>query len=58
MGIEEWRNLEFLEPENDLEKYAVAIINNSVFLRASNYNSCCKVEVTGKRVNLGDRHDL
>ena len=65
-----------LETENENDKYAVAVIKNSVvvghlakgktvrfaktisfFLRASNDNSC-KVEVTGKRVNLGDGHGL
>lgn len=65
-----------LEPENELDKYAVAVMKNSVvvghlakgktgrfaktisfFFRASNNNSC-KVEVTGKRVNLGNGHGL
>ena len=80
MTIWETKNGEFLgtcfEPENELDKYAVAAIKNSVvvgqlakgktsrfsktisfYLRASNDNSC-KVEVTGKRVNFGNGHDL
>lgn len=80
MTIWEPKNGEFLEtrlePENEFDKYAVAVIKNSVvvghlakgksgrfaktisfFLRTSNDNSC-KVEVTGKRVNLGDGHGL
>ena len=80
MTIWEPKNGEFLktrlEPENEFDKYAVAVIKNSVvvghltkgktgrfaktisfFLRASKDNSC-KVEVTGKRVNLGDGHGL
>ena len=80
MTIWEPKNGEFLETrlesENELDKYAVAVIKNSVvvghlakgktgrfaktisfFLRASNDNSC-KVEVTGKRVNLGDGYGL
>ena len=80
MTLWEPKNGEFLEtrcePENELDKYAVAVIKNSVvvrhlakgktgrfartisfFLRVSNDNSC-KVEVTGKRVNLGDGHGL
>ena len=76
MTIWEPKNGEFLEtrlePENEFDKYAVAVTQNNVvvghlakgktgrfaktisfFLRASN-DSSCKVEVTGKRVNLGD----
>ena len=64
------------EPENEYEKYAVAVERCvdvvghlskersarfaktvSYFLRASNEN-CCRVEVTGKRVNLGDGEGL
>ena len=66
----------FSKLENELVKYALAIIKNGVmvghlakeksdrlaktisfFLRASNDNSC-KAEVTGKRVNFGNGHDL
>ena len=80
MTIWEPKNGEFLEtrlePENEFDKYAVAVTQNNIvvghlakrktgrfaktisfFLRASNDNSC-KVEVTGKRVNLGDGQGL
>ena len=65
-----------LEPENEYDKYAVAVERCgdvvghlskgrsahfsktvSYYLRASN-ESCCRVEVTGKRVNLGDGEGL
>ena len=65
-----------LEPENEFDKYAVAVMQNnvvvghlakrktgrfaktiSVFLRTSDDDSC-KLEVTGKRVNLGDGEGL
>ena len=65
-----------LEPENEYDKYAVAVERCddvvghlpkgrstrfaktvSYFLRASKEN-CCRVEVIGKRVNLGDREGL
>ena len=64
------------EPENEYDKYAVAIERCgdvvghlskgksacftktvSYFLRPSNEN-CCWVELTGKRVNLGDGEGL
>ena len=65
-----------LEPENEFDKYAVAVIKDGVvvghltkgktgrfaktisfFLRASEDN-VCKVEITGRRVNLGDKQGL
>ena len=62
------------EPENEYDKYAVERCGDvvghlskgrsarfaktvSYFLRASNEN-CCRVEVTGKRANLGDGEGL